>query len=184
MRWKALFDDIEAQWEAAERADLAAEVRDRTRREVALLSSYDRLRAAEGAVLALTVHGAGAVSGRLLEVGNDWLLLEEGPGRDLLVPMAAVLTVAGLGRRAEPPGSSGEVGRRLDLRWALRSLARDRAPLQVVLRDGSTLAGTLDRVGSDHVDLAEHAQGEERRPANVRAVRLVPVGALGLLRRV
>ncbi len=180
MRWKALFDDLEAQGEAAERAQLDAEVRDRTRREGGLVRTTDRLRAAIGGPVVLTVHGPGMVRGRLLDVGPDWLLMEESVGRDALVPLAAVLAVTGLTRRAEP--AEGEVAARLDLRWALRGLTRDRAVLQVMLRDGSALAGTLDRVAADHVDLAEHPQGELRRAGAVSGVRLLPLSALGLLR--
>lgn len=182
MRWQALFDDLEAQLEQAESAALQAEVADRTRREAGLLGMADRLRAAEGHPLAVTVWGAGTVHARLLDTGPDWLLLEEAGRRELLVPFAATLGIAGLGPRAAVPGSEGEVGRRLDLRWALRGLARDRAGLSVVLRDGSTLSGTLDRVGADHVDVAEHAPGEARRAVAVRQVRMVPLTALSLLR--
>jgi hypothetical protein len=35
------------------------------------------------------------------------------------------------------------------------------------------LAGTIDRVGSDHVDLAVHALDEPRRPESVTGVRTV-----------
>ncbi len=73
--------------------------------------------------------------------------------------------------------------RRLDLRWALRGLARSRAPLRLVLRDGTALTGTLDRVGADHVDLAEHPLDEARRSADVTAVRLVPLPPLALVQR-
>jgi hypothetical protein len=182
MRWQALFDDLEAQVEAAEAAELQAEVADRTRREHALIGLVDRLRESAGHPLALSIWGAGAVHGRLLDAGNDWLLLEEVGAREALVPLAAVLAVTGVGARSAAPGSEGEVGRRLDLRWALRGLARDRAGVSVVLRDGATLSGTLDRVGADHVDLAEHAPGEPRRPGAVRQVRVVPIPALALLR--
>lgn len=182
MRWQALFDDLEAQVEAAEAAELQAEVADRTRRELGLLGLVDRLRASESHPLAVTVWGAGTVHGRLLDAGPDWLLLEETGLREVLVPSASVLGVAGLGARTATPGSEGEVGRRLDLRWALRGLARDRAGVSITLRDGATLTGTLDRVGADHVDVAEHAPGEARRAAAVRQVRLVPLSALGLLR--
>lgn len=182
MRWEALFADLEGQAEELAAAELRAEVADRTRREHGLLHLADRLRAAEGHPLAVSVWGAGVVHGRLVDAGSDWLLLEETGLRDVLVPAAAVLGVAGLGARAQLPGSEGEVGRRLDLRWALRALARDRAGVSVVLRDGSTLTGTLDRVGADHVDVAEHAPGEARRAAAVRQVRVVPLGGLALLR--
>ncbi|HEU0103098.1 MAG TPA: hypothetical protein VFR07_12345 [Mycobacteriales bacterium] len=180
MRWKALFDDLEAQAAAADRVELEDEVRDRTRREVGLVRAADRLRACVGEPLAVSVVGAGPAHGTLLDAGPDWLLLEERPGRDALVPLAAVLGVTGVGRRTAAP--LDRVGRRLDLRWTLRALVRDRAALQVRLRDGSLLAGTLDRVGADHVDLAEHPQGELRRPAAVLGVRLVPLDALALLR--
>jgi hypothetical protein len=182
MRWQALFDDLEAQIEAAEAADLQAEVADRTRREVALLRVVDRLRAAAGHPVAVSVHGAGVVHGRLLDVGEDWALLEESAGREALVPLEAVLAITGLGLRTGVPGSEGEVGRRLDLRWALRGLARNRAGVTIVLRDGSAVTGTLDRVGSDHVDVAERTPGEARRASAVRQVRLIPLAALALLR--
>ena len=180
MRWKALFDDLEAQVDAADRAELEGEVRDRSRREGGLVPAVDRLRAAVGSPLAVTVGAGGPLRGTLVDAGVDWLLMEEHPGRDVLVPLAAVLAVAGLTRRAATP--LDRVGRRLDLRWALRGLARDRAPLEVQLRDGSLLVGTLDRVGADHVDLAEHPPGELRRAGAVRGVRLLPLPALVLLR--
>lgn len=182
MRWQALFDDLEAQAAAVDAADHAVEVADRTRRETALLGLADRLRAAHGQQLVLTVQGAGAVRGVLLDTGVDWLLLEEAGLRELLVPLSAVLTLTGLGQRSAAPGSAGEVASRLDLRWALRGLARSRTPVVVVLRDGVTLSGTLDRVGADHLDLAEHLPGEARRAAAVRQVGTVPVAALALLR--
>ena len=180
MRWQELFDDLEAQAAAADRASYEDEVRDRTRREAGLVRTVDRLRGALGSPLVVTVLGAGTVLGGLLDAGEDWLLLEERPGRDLLVPLSAVVAVGGLGRRTAP--EQDQVGRRLDLRWALRGLARDRSAVQVVLRDGSSLTGTLDRVGADHVELAEHAPGELRRAAAVSGVRLLPLGGLALLR--
>lgn len=182
VRWRALFDDLEAQAAAIDAADHAMEVADRTRRETALVGLLDRLRAHEGGPLVLTVQGVGAVRGGLLDTGVDWLLLEEDGGREVLVPLRAVLTLTGLGQRSEAPGSAGEVASRLDLRWALRGLARSRSPVVVVLLDGSSVFGTLDRVGADHLDLAEHEPGEARRAAAVRQVSTVPVAALALVR--
>ncbi|MDT7538354.1 MAG: hypothetical protein QOI82_1939 [Actinomycetota bacterium] len=182
MRWEELFGDLEAQAEQLAAAELQAEVADRTRREVARLGLVDRLREAPEQSLVVTVWGAGAVHGRLLDAGVDWLLLQEVGLREVLVPLGAVLGITGIGPRAAAPGSEGEVARRLELRWALRGLARDRAGVSVVLKDASTLSGTLDRVGADHVDVAEHAPGEARRAAAVRQVRVVPITALALLR--
>lgn len=182
MRWDDLFADLEAQAEAAAAAELAGEVDDRTRREVGLLRLVDRLRAAGDATLSLSITGVGQVQGRLVETGPDWVLLAEVGRRELLVSLAALLGVTGVGARSEVPGSEGEVGRKLDLRWALRGLARSRTGVQVLLTDGSALAGTLDRVGADHLDLAEHPVGEARRAAAVRQVRLVPLTAVAGVR--
>ena len=184
MRWKALFDDLEAQAEALLRGELDAEVRDRVRRETSLLRLSDRLASTVGGPLTLHVVGAGVLHVRLLDNGSDWLLVEDAGGREVLVPALALLSVSGVGPRAQAPGGEGEVGKRLDLRWALRGLARDRAGLALVLRDGSTVGGTLDRVGVDFVELAEHGAGEARRAGAVQALRLVPLEALCLLRRV
>ncbi len=182
MRWKGLFDDLEAQWDAAQAAELVCEVSDRTRREQALLRLVDRLRPAVGRPLTVTVAGD-VVRGRLVDCGSDWLLLEEsGSGHELLVPTAAVLGVVGLGDRTATPGTEGAVAKRLGLSWALRGLARSRAGVCLQLVDGSVATGTLDRVGADHLDLAEHGTGELRRPATVRNVRLVPLAALSLVR--
>jgi hypothetical protein len=182
VRWEDLFADLEAQAEQLAAAELQAEVSDRTRRELGLLRLVDRLRESDGHSLGVHVLGAGVVHGRLLDLGADWLLLEETGRREVLIAMRAVLGVTGVGARSAAPGSESEVGRRLDLRWALRGLARDRAGVTVVLADGSAVSGTLDRVGADHVDVAEHAPGEARRAAAVRQVRLVPVAALAVVR--
>ena len=182
MRWDRLFDDLESQLEASQAADLSAEVAERARREAALVRLVDRLRPAVGLELTVHVAGSGAVRGRLLDRGSDWLLLDEAGERQALVALAAVLTVAGVGSRTAVADSEGAVAKRLDLRWALRGLARSRTGVALVLVDGTQVTGTLDRVGADHLDLAEHGLGEARRAGAVRAVRLVPLAALGLAR--
>jgi hypothetical protein len=182
VRWDELFADLAAQLSAAEAAELAGEVADRTRTEVGQLRLVDRLRPALHAPIAVQLLGLGAVRGTLLDAGPDWLLLQELGARELLVPATGLLSVSGVGGPAEVPGSEGEVGRRLDLRWVLKGLVRSRSGVQLVLRDASVLTGTLDRVGADHVDLAEHPPGEARRAGAVRQVRLVPLTALAGVR--
>jgi len=182
MRWQRLFADLEGQLDAAEAAELAGEVADRSRREAALLLLADRLGPAVGQQAGVHVPSHGLLRGTLVAAGRDWLLLEESGGADLLVPLAAVLGVVGIGSRADDPASLGPVARRLDLRWALRGLARSRTGVVLSLSDGSQVTGTLDRVGADHVDVAEHGRGEPRRSGVVRQVRLVPIGALAVVR--
>jgi len=181
MRWRALFDDLEAQFDAAQAAELLGEVAERTRRETALLRLVDRLRAAQGALVAVSLPGAGLLRGRLVDAGADWLLLDEGAAREVLVPLAAVLGVTGLGSQAAAP-DDGPVAKRLDLRWALRGLARSRSSVVLGVVDGTLVTGTLDRVAKDHLDLAEHGLGEARRAVAVRQVRVVPLPAVAFVR--
>lgn len=181
MRWTGLFEDLEAQFDAARSAEQSAEVAERARREAALLALLDRLRPAVGSTVTVHLPGPAVLRARLLDCGADWLLLEEHEGRQALVPVSAVVGITGPGAAAAPH-ATGAVAKRLDLRWALRGLARSRTGVVLVLTDGTLVAGTLDRVGTDHLDLAEHPPGEPRRTGAVRQVRLVPLHALVLVR--
>ena len=168
-RWEGLFADLAAQAEAEERAELDAEVRDRTRREGGLAAHRGPAPGRRRLHPRRARPRRRRVSGRLLDAGPDWLLLEEAGARDALVPLGA-----------GPGGAAGsaraaELGTGRARRPARPALGPARAgprpaPLQVLLRDGAALTGTLDRVGADHVELAEHDAGEARR-AGVRAQR-------------
>ncbi len=184
MRWDRLFTDLEAQLEAADAAEFAGEVVERTRIEVGALRLVDRLRAALESTVRLTCLGSEQVAGRLRRVGPDWLLVAERPEREAVVPLTAVTSVAGLGpwSAAEADGARGVLAARLDLRYALRGVARDRAGVALTLCDGTALAGTVDRVGADFVEVAEHPAGELRRARAVRQVRTVPLPALSVIR--
>lgn len=183
MRWEHLFGDLEAQYDAARDAELAAEVADRTRRELALVRLVDRLRPSIGQPVTLRVCGQGSVEGRLAKVGPDWLLVAENGGRELLVAAHALLAVGGLAAQSAGVGSEGAVAARLTLGYALRGIVRDRSAVALTYVDGSTAAGTLDRVGADFLELAEHAPGEVRRRNAVLAVRTVPLSAVATVRR-
>ncbi len=182
MRWDDLFRDLEAQLATAEAAELDAEVADRTRREAALLSLVDRARAAVGHPVVVRVLGAGPVDGLLADVGAHWLLVAEAGGREVLVPLTAVTSLAGLRAWTGTPGSGGQVFARLGLGHALRAIARDRVAVQACLVDGSVVSGTVDRVGADFVEITEHGTGEVRRRGEVTGVRTVPFAALALVR--
>ena len=143
------------------------------------MSLVDRLGPQVGRQMSLSVPGAGSVVGLLRDVGADWVLLTVPAGRSALIPLRAVLAVRGVGRQTAQP--QGAVVRRLRLSYALRAVARDRQSLVVALTDGSSITGTLDRVGADFIEVAEHPAGEARRPAEVRQVRAFPVSALAVI---
>jgi hypothetical protein len=180
VRWERLFDDLEAQLEAAQSEELAAEVADRSRREAARLRLVDRLRGNAGTSVTLVFTG-GQVEGRIGRVGADWVLLEAELGADVLVPLAAVLVVHRLGPQSAEPGSEGAVTARLGLGHVLRAVARDRAEVTVVLVDGSRRTGRIDRVGADHLELAAHEPGE---PGRVREILTVAFSGMAAVRAV
>lgn len=181
-RWDDLFADLAAQAAAADAAERAAEAEERARVELGQGVLADRLRGAEG--VQVTVHVTGArLAGVLGLVGPDWLLLDERDGREVLVPLAALLGVDGLGRLTAPPGSVDPVTAKLGLRHALRGIARDRSGVRLHLSSGEVLAATLDRVGADYLEAALHPAGEARRSGAVRSSRAVPFAALAAVRR-
>jgi hypothetical protein len=183
MRWDELFGDLEAQLDAFDAAQTEAEVADRARRELALLRLVDWLRPLREARVGLMIQGAGQVRGVMRDMGPTWVLLDEVPGNEAVVPLAAVLAVSGLARVSAVPGEEGHVVRRLGLGHVLRGLARDRSPVAVTLVNGHRLTGTIDRVGADFIELADHAPGQVRRPGEVRGVLAIAHTALALIQR-
>lgn len=182
-RWAALFADLEGQFEAADAAELAAEVAERSRQEFAQSLLLDRVRGAVGGRAVLALLGVGVVHGTWAGCGPDWVLVREEAGSELLGVPAALLWVRDLPRAAAAVSSGGMVAARWHLRLALRALARERVRVRLILTDGTTLGGTLDRVGRDYVELAEHPADEPRRAAAVTAISLVPLVALAAVRR-
>ena len=171
-RWRALFDDLEGQAAELEAAELAAEVADRTRREVALLRLVDRLRAAVDRPLRVGLVSGETVRARLGRVGADWLLAHEEPaGREVLIPLASLVSVVGLGQHSATPGSEGPVTAKLDFRMALRALARDRSRVLVQLRGGDSLVGMVGRVGADFLELFDPEGGRDPDAPRVRPDR-------------
>jgi hypothetical protein len=176
MRWEGLFADLEGQLAAEQRRELDDEVAERTRRERALVTLPARLAAAVGEPVRVALVGGRQVDGDLLDLGEDWVLVRTAPdAHEVLVPLAAVVALRSLGSQSAPARSA----RRFGLGYALRALSRDRATVVVSLvGDGPRLLGTIDGVGADHLDLAEHLEGLPRRRENVRAVATVPFAAL------
>jgi hypothetical protein len=183
VRWDDLFADLEAQAAALDVAERAAEIAERTRIEVGGLGTRERLAAALGSTVRGQVLGGAAFAGTIERVGPDWVLLDEGDGRESVLALAALASVTGLGRSSAVPGHGGAVQARLGLRSALRGIARDRSTVRLHLRDGATLDATLDRVGADFVEVARHAPGEPRRRGEVRDVVLVPLDAVAIVSR-
>jgi hypothetical protein len=178
VRWERLFADLEAEAAALDRLALEADVADRIRAEWSALSVGDRLGAHGGRTITCHLCDGQAVTGTVSEIGSDWVLLDGGQGRGVLLPLHAVDAVDGLGPAGLPPSVRSPVA----LTVALRALARDRAPVALALRGGRTLTGTVNRVGADHLDLSLHPAGEPWSSRGSATVRTVSLAAVVLVR--
>jgi hypothetical protein len=186
VRWDGLFADLEAQARELEVAERAGEIDERARMELARVRLVDRLRPAVGLVIRVRCGAGVSVTGTLVRVASQWLLVDEAAGRQALVAMGAVAGLSGLSRQAAAADGDRAalvIESRLGLAHALRGIARDRSPVAVELTDGSSVAGTIDRVGADFVEVAVHPMGEPRRRNEVRDVLLVALSALAVVRR-
>src|SRR4051794_3533106 len=183
MRWQQLFADLTAQFDEAEAAAELAESASRTRAEVGAVPLSSRLAGSAGAVVRVRCRGAGQGARSLADVGADWVLVVDERGAESVIATRAVTSVTGLGRRTVVEEDGGRPRVQFDLRLVLRAVARDRSAVVLTTDDGVVLAGTLDRVGRDFVELAEHPVGEPRRAAAVRAVHTVALAAVAVVTR-
>jgi hypothetical protein len=198
MRWDRLFADLEGRYDEIGAAEAAAELADRQRVAIGSVRAIQRLAGSLDQPIRIRLAGGAPIGGVLRTVGPDWLLLVEGPARECIVALSAATAIEGL-TAATAPEMTG-LAMRLDLRRALRGLARDRSPVAIALTGwlgglaGPTAAagppqsgsaeviGTIDRVGADFIEVAVHAAWEPRRAGTVRSVALVPISAIMLVR--
>jgi hypothetical protein len=196
MRWDNLFDDLESQLEQellSEDVDLRAE---EERLRLGRMSMRDRLlslhASASGTEYSIRVD----VAGSLLRVGpssfgKDWMAArvtdETSPRAQIILPLRAISGIV-LSRShsrsslaATPAEGESALSSRLGLAFVLRDLCRRRCELDLVLPSGS-VHGTIDRVGRDHCDLAEHEAGTPRRESSVVQHRIVPIDQLLMVR--
>ena len=188
VRWDDLFADLEgqlAQGLGAEDLDLAAE---EERLRLGRLGLRDRIAAFAGEELALELRDGTRARLRVETIGRDWIsgAASEARGASCVVPLDAVAAVLpGVERVARSMAAPAEhpdaLSRRLGLPFVLRDLCRRRVAVEI-LTASRALHGTVDRVGRDHLDLAEHDPGEPRRTGAVRAVRILPFRELLLVR--
>lgn len=181
MRWDGLFEDLAAQWEAENRADVRGEVADRTRRERASVGFVARFGAHLGRpdVLDLVVAGGRQLGGRVLDLGADFVVLGDGGARRI-VRLGAIVAVTGLGHRVAA-GSDLTAARRYGLGYALRGIARDRAPVLIDDVLGHRTTGTIEAVGADHLDVVAHPLDVAPRRGVGGGVRTLAFDALAVV---
>lgn len=194
MRWDHLFDDLAGQLEhelQAEQADLQHE---EERLRLGRLPLRDRLVALRAVAdpaatrIRCRLRSGDVVRLRVVTVGRDWVAgdLDEPLARDqAILPFAAIDSLLLTPEQAllslEPVVERSELAARLGVAFLLRDLCRRRAVVTVRTLAGDA-TGTIDRVGRDHVDLAEHDRDRPRRATDVQQVRVIPTDHVLLVR--
>jgi hypothetical protein len=152
VRWDEVFGDLEREWEALGEGERRAEIAERTRAEFARVTLLDRLRGSLGGRVDVHTLCGHDLSGELTRVGADFVLLDA-PPHEWVVPVHALLSVHGLGPRSVDSELAGPVAARLGLASMLRRVAADRSLVAITCADGRTVAGRLQRVGADFVEM-------------------------------
>ncbi|WP_221585375.1 hypothetical protein [Microbacterium sp. G2-8] len=186
-RWDRFFEDLEHQFAAeldTERDEIASESE---RVRIARLGIRDRLVAAgPGADAAIEVGGAEPLHIVVESVGRDWMAGSQGEGGALVVlPLASIdgfaLDRSGLSRSVKAV-TEDPLTARITFGFVLRSLARRRVHVTLVRRRAAALAGTPQRAGADHLDIALRDQDAAPRAGDVRAVQTVGFPAIAWVR--
>jgi hypothetical protein len=108
----------------------------------------------------------------------EFLVLRTADGAEHLIRYGPAVSIA---LSAEPPPlrpTPAAASHRYQLALALRELARRREPVRALLADGTSCDGTIEAVGSDYLEIAEHHLGEARRRGAVRARRFIGFAAV------
>jgi len=149
-----------ARVDADEAEERDAEAIDQIRIDHGRLRLNDRLAERTGEVVTLQVRGIGAVQGRILAVGRDWLS-QIGPAGRGFVSIAAIDRFGWAGSPGTGPAGSSPGAEPGDSSWktVIRSLVAAGRPVSVSLVDGVCVRGRLVRCGDDHFDLVSEAAG-------------------------
>lgn len=196
MRWNNLFDDLESRLDSeltSEQRELDAE---QERLRIARLTIRQRIAAlgVGGGVtspLRLTLETGSNLVVLPTLIGRDWLVGDildgSAPSVRCIVPLKGVsaltLDRGEITDSIRPLGDAEPDERfsaRLGIGFVLRDLCRRRLAVDITLARGR-YHGTIDRVGSDHLDLAEHDVDSPRREALVDHYRILPLDQLVLV---
>jgi hypothetical protein len=172
-----VFDELEAEFDAGLRREAEQEAVAAVRAELGATVLWEQLARRIGSE-ATVLAGARAFRGAIVAGYPEFLVVRGDDGSEHLVRHGPGVSVA---LAAEPPAlrpAPGPATRRYQFALALRELARRREPVRVELSDGTSCDGTIEGVGSDYLEVAEHDLGEARRRQAVRARRFAGYGAV------
>jgi hypothetical protein len=171
-KMQRVFDELEAEFDAGLRREAEQEAVAAVRAELGSTVLWEQLARRVGSD-AVVLAGARTFRGATVASYPEFLVVRADDGAEHLIRHGAAVSVA---LPAEPPTlrpTPNPATRRYQFALALRELARRREPVRVELADGTSCDGTIEAVGSDYLEIAEHDLGEARRRGAVRARRFV-----------
>jgi len=174
---RRVFDELEAEFEAGLRREADQETMAAVRAELGSTVLWEQLARRLGTDM-VAIAGDRVLRGSAVASYPEFLVLRADDGAEHLIPYGPAVSVA---LPAEPPPlrpTPGPAVRRYQLALALRELARRRDPVRVDLGDGTSMDGTIEAVGRDYLEIAEHDPGVAQRRAAVRARRFVGFAAI------
>ena len=174
---RRVFEELEAEFEAGLRREADQETAAALRAGIGETVLWEQLARRTG-TQAVAHAGSRRFRGVVVASYPEFLVLHDADGSEHLVRYGPATSVA---LPAEPttlqPAPAG-AARRYRLSLALRELARRREPVRVELADGGRVDGTIEAVGSDYLEIAEHDPGEARRRRAVKARRFLGLAAI------
>jgi hypothetical protein len=173
------FEELEAEFEAGLRREAEQEAAAAIRAQAGEIPLWEQLARRSGTE-AVVRAGSRLLRGTLLTVYPDFLVLQQPDGGQHLIRFQAATVALPPSPPALQPAPDA-AARRFRFALAMRELARRREPVRVELADGNTVDGTIETVGSDHLELAEHQAGEARRETAVRARRFAAFAAIAFV---
>lgn len=174
---RRVFDELEAEFEAGLRSEADQETVAALRAGIGETVLWEQLARRAGS-LVVARAGARRFRGVVLASYPEFLVLQDGDGTEHLVRHGPATSVALPPEPAALQPVPPPAARRHRLSLALRELARRREPVRVELLDGERVDGTIEAVGADYLEVAEHHPGEARRRTAVKARRFVGFAAV------
>ena len=174
---RRVFDELEAEFEAGLRREAEQESMVAVRAELGATVLWEQLARRVGSET-VVLAGPRAFRGIVVASYPEFLVLRSADGAEHLIRHGSAVSVA---LAPEPPSlrpTPAATTRRYQFTLALRELARRREPVRVLVADGTSCDGTIEAVGSDYLEIAEHDLGEARRRGAVRARRFIGFAAV------
>jgi hypothetical protein len=176
---RRLFEELEAEFEASLRRETEAQAVAALRAQASETLLWEALSRRVGTDVAVQC-GSRWFRGALVASYTDFFVIRDGISRaQHLVRLGPAVSVIfptehhALGLLATPP--------RYRFVLALRELARRREPVRLELADGNEATGTIEVVGNDHLEIAEHELGEARRQAALTGRRFLALAAVAVV---